>query len=130
MINVQRYIGIPWLDGGRSFSGCECWGLVEIVLKNEFGIEIPCQYPQNFSDIRDTVKNIRAAIDNDPWVKVCTPAYGDVVAMGRGSHIHHVGVYVPGGCLHCIGGIGTVLTSLRGLKKYGFKKMEYYRWPQ
>lgn len=35
----EKYIGIPFEDGGRSFSGCDCGGLVLLMLKTERGIE-------------------------------------------------------------------------------------------
>jgi len=38
---LSKYQLIPFEDKGRSFSGCDCWGLVLLILKNEAGIEVP-----------------------------------------------------------------------------------------
>lgn len=38
---VNRYIGIPFLENGRSMKGIDCWGLVWLILKEEAGIEVP-----------------------------------------------------------------------------------------
>ena len=34
----EKYIGIPFENGGRSFLGCDCGGLVLLMLKTERGI--------------------------------------------------------------------------------------------
>lgn len=41
MINLSRYIGIPFVPNGRSFSGVDCYGLVYLFMKNEFNTAIP-----------------------------------------------------------------------------------------
>lgn len=34
-MNWQHYIGIPYEPGGSSFDGCDCWGLVRLVMRTE-----------------------------------------------------------------------------------------------
>lgn len=38
---MMKYIGIPYLDKGRDFTGCDCYGLLMLYYKNELGIDIP-----------------------------------------------------------------------------------------
>jgi len=37
---IDDLIGIPFVNGGRTRSGCDCWGLTVLVFK-EFGIDLP-----------------------------------------------------------------------------------------
>ena len=41
---ASRYVGIPFKWNGYDFDGAFCYGLLWLVLKNEFGINIP-KYP-------------------------------------------------------------------------------------
>lgn len=38
---IDKYIGIPYVSHGRDFNGCDCFGLVQLFLKNEYDIEMP-----------------------------------------------------------------------------------------
>lgn len=38
---MMKYIGIPYRDKGRSFKGCDCYGLVMLWHKQELNISIP-----------------------------------------------------------------------------------------
>jgi len=41
MKNLNKYIGIPFLDEGRTFEGCDCYGLIKLYFKHELKIELP-----------------------------------------------------------------------------------------
>lgn len=41
MIDYAKYLSIPYKQLGRDVSGCDCWGLLCLVIKNEYGITIP-----------------------------------------------------------------------------------------
>lgn len=37
---ASKYIGIPFLDRGRTAAGCDCWGLLCLVLRHERGVDV------------------------------------------------------------------------------------------
>ena len=37
-MTINRFFSIPYVEGGRSPAGLDCWGLVRVVLADEFGI--------------------------------------------------------------------------------------------
>ena len=46
MIDYNDFIGIPWIVGGSSHAGADCWGLVKMVYAEKFKVEINLQKSQ------------------------------------------------------------------------------------
>lgn len=44
LIDYTKYLSIPYKINGCGWNGADCWGLVKIIAKEEFGIELPNQY--------------------------------------------------------------------------------------
>lgn len=38
---IEKLIGIPFVSKGRSFKGCDCYGLVKLYYKEVLNIELP-----------------------------------------------------------------------------------------
>ncbi len=62
---TQKYVGIPFLSGGRNEGGVDCYGLVRLILNNEYGYNLPLlsNTYDNALDISDGIfiSKIRAA---------------------------------------------------------------------
>lgn len=92
-MNVDRFIGLPWLHLGRTPAGVDCWGLVRLVYAGELGIELP-----EHADHGGERHAISAIVESDrvEWIPVMTAARaGDVVLLRQAPW--HVGVVVGRG---------------------------------
>lgn len=43
-IDYTKYLPIPYKINGCGWNGADCWGLIKIIAKTEFGIDLPNQY--------------------------------------------------------------------------------------
>ncbi len=116
------YIGIPFADCGRGRLGIDCWGLLRLVLRERFGIEIP-SYDNLYFHTRDFAAMERiyeAQAREDCWVKVMDryecpgiEREGDAVHMRVDGHELHAGIVVaPGRMLHAHDGADSVIESI------------------
>lgn len=88
------YIGIPYRSMGRDRDGADCWGLVRLVYRDRYGIDLPDYSEQAYdaADLAATAPLISAG--RDIWTAVAEPAEGDVVLLRIKGYLSHVGVLV------------------------------------
>lgn len=121
------YVGIPFLDLGRSRTGCDCWGLVRLVLAEQAGLQLPslatCYGSEaNTAGVIDAVEVERRS---NAWQRIepgVEQAF-DVVEMSGAAWIPgsgwvfgplHVGVVVASGwLLHVERNTAAVLARYR-----------------
>ncbi|MFN7115025.1 MAG: C40 family peptidase [Alphaproteobacteria bacterium] len=89
-----RYIGLPFRDHGRDRSGLDCWGLVRLVMAEQFGIALPSlsgEYEHTLA-LDDISGVIRAQIP--AWHALDSGAEhcGDVVVLRLHGQPLHVGI--------------------------------------
>lgn len=93
---VGKYIGIPFLDSGFTAAGCNCWGLVHLVLRQERGIEVPTYGEISAADMVNAARRMTTDSASPPWSKCGTPQAFDVVLMtakeGGSRFIGHAGI--------------------------------------
>ncbi len=112
MSDLSQYIGIPFKDHGRDRNGCDCWGLVKLVLKEQLGLPTP-----DLGDLYDNAYN-REAVDgllhtnsNTEWNYDVTNEERkplDILIFTRAGVETHVGLHVSKGVmLHIMEGIDS-----------------------
>lgn len=109
------YVGIPFADGGRDRNGCDCWGLVALVYREQLQIELPAYGDISAHDLVQVASKISAGADDaEVWLPVTEPRMYDVVVMRAwGERIAgHVGIYVDGSVLHSEAKTDTVMVPL------------------
>ena len=121
------YVGIPFVDLGRDRAGCDCWGLVRLVLGEQAGVQLPslatCYGSEaNAAGVGDTVKAERRS---GAWdlIEPGDERPFDVVEMSGAARVPgsgwvfgplHVGVVVTSGwLLHAERGTAAVLARYR-----------------
>jgi len=114
----RRYVGIPWRDHGRDFNGCDCWGLVRLVLKGERCVELP-SYAEVYASVAERAEidaALRSGATAPDWTAVAAGAERpfDVLVFRRGQWGAHVGVVVGAGLmLHTADGAASRLERWR-----------------
>jgi cell wall-associated NlpC family hydrolase len=94
---AARYVGLPFQDGGRTRDGLDCYGMVVLVYREEFNLELPTyQGAYRSAQEREEVAALLASqIPADAWRPVTgAPRVGDAVVFRVLSQPWHVGVMV------------------------------------
>jgi len=104
------YVGIPFRDRGRDRSGLDCWGLVVLVARERYRVELP-DLSGEYAGTRDRV-GIPAAVESQlpAWDRIPrgSEAEGDVVLFREAGRPGHCGIVLGGGLmLHARAGTGS-----------------------
>lgn len=112
---TNKYIRIPFTDKGRSENGCDCWGLVRLIYKQELNIDLPLLLGYKDTLDRPTIAEI-CNLEKTNWVEI---PFGkekpyDVIVLNILGFPMHVGVVFNNSfMIHCIKGSGTVVVNYR-----------------
>jgi len=96
---VKKYIGIPFVSNGREMDGCDCYGLVRLVLRNEYGVELP-ELSGNYSDALNIKETTKLFAENLPLLaarKLPLPLEKAVVVINEQGCPCHIGIVAGGG---------------------------------
>lgn len=118
---INKYIGIPFSEKAKgTFKEADCYGIVELIYKEELNIEI-----YKHTSAARSAKNVMleyAMESKSNWIKVEKPKEFDVIAMAHDiSHpniIQHFGIYI---------GNNKILQTLEG-KNSHIVDFEQYKY--
>jgi cell wall-associated NlpC family hydrolase len=92
---TREYIGVPFTPHGRTMKGCDCYGLVRIVLEDRFGVTLPVfDTEYEFGDQDSEEAAIDSGLFHLPVIKILIPSLGDLVFLRYFGHTSHIGIYL------------------------------------
>ena len=108
---VKKYIGIPFVSNGRTMDGCDCYGLVRLVLRNEYGIDLP-KLSDNYDDACNIQETARLFLEYLPVItaeKITEPKEKALVIIREQGRPCHIGIVAGNGyILHTGAKTGSV----------------------
>ena len=72
---AKKYVGIPFVTSGRDMSGCDCYGLVRLILTNEYSFDLPMLLG-DYTNALNIAETKRLFMQNVPILcgeKICGP---------------------------------------------------------
>jgi len=117
------YIGIPYKAGGREKDGLDCWGLVRLVYREEFGIDLPLVQG---ALSRETLLECKQG-----WFDIPEPIEYCGIEMTQRSVGHHAGLWTEadgGKIIHCWEGTPVAADTLKTLRFKGFRVIRFIRY--
>jgi cell wall-associated NlpC family hydrolase len=108
---VKKYIGIPFLSNGRTLEGCDCYGLVRLVLFNEYKINLP-ELSDNYNNALNIKEISQMFTEHRPVLaseKLYEPREQAVVVITEHGVASHIGIVAGNGyILHTGAKTGSV----------------------
>ena len=87
-------------------AGVDCYGLVSLIMKNEYGLEVPDWHLDRI-DLRGRDTVIAEVVASGDFEER-EPMDGDVAICSRTKAAYHIGMYFARGVIHCVDGVGAV----------------------
>jgi cell wall-associated NlpC family hydrolase len=117
---VRDYVGIPFAEHGRTREGCDCWGLVRLVLGERWRVWLP-SFARDYRDTEETDAIARTIIGEQgkEWRRISGPFFreGDVALFRLAGRPVHVGLIVGWPwMLHIERGIDAACDRIDGLR--------------
>lgn len=114
---AAKYIGLPFVDGGRSFKGADCWGLVRLIYAEELKIDLPSYGEIAAANLIGVVREITAGKDGEEWAEVSAkqiqPFDVCVMRFNGKRRVGHVGIVVnTKTIIHVEAGINAAIVPL------------------
>lgn len=122
---VRKYIGLEYKDACWGPDYYDCWGLVSLVYKEEFDIDITKDMTM-YSDRVGKVKRMQKYYSQ--WSRVEKPEIGDGILFLIAGKLPHCGIYIGDSkMLHSIEGTSSCIQQLNN-PRWKPRLEGYYRY--
>lgn len=129
-MSLDRFVGLSYVDRGRSFDGVDCYGLLRLVYSEMLGIELPSYHDQYATSADRKALGSLIAGELDPWTEVAAGDERglDAVLMRSGRDVMHIGLVAqPGRLLHIEEGATSRIEPYRS-GKLRHRVIGFYRY--
>jgi cell wall-associated NlpC family hydrolase len=113
---ADKYIGVPFVDGGNGPDGFDCWGLSRYVLAQEFGVQLPAyNYALEDTPVEERLADrLRVVTENEAQYRALPgPVEGALVLFHTRGRRPHIGVCTDQrNLLHMTKELGAVVVPL------------------
>ena len=127
---ATKYIGIPWVFGGRDLKGFDCYGLFKYIEENDFNLSL-LEIDIDTYNYKNVLLEFDQAKEFSNWKIVDSPQEGDAAVLTKSRYPNHIGVCIDSdgikGLIHCIEHTGVVFNDFLALKRLGWGISNYYR---
>lgn len=115
-MDLKDYIGLPYKSHGRSLDGLDCFGILQLFYKDQFGIDVDgAGFTYARADISEQVeRDVRHEESKEFWTIVeGDPKFADIVLFRVRGFVSHVGIVLEdNNFLHSFPGRDSVIESL------------------
>lgn len=129
---INQYIGIPYKIGGEDRNGIDCYGLVYLVMREQFNVLLPSHGKHiNCKRVlmRELTSGFLKQLEFGQIYQVEKPRDFDLMIQQRARAVLHIGVFVNNGVLHASDfDKQVVYDDLRTLNLKGYQDRHYYTW--
>jgi len=91
---IGNYIGVPFKEHGCAIDGCDCYGLIRLIYREQFCLITP-DFADQYESVKDN-KTIGSIVERESrrWTRVDAPEFGDVVVIYVKGQPCHIGMYI------------------------------------
>jgi cell wall-associated NlpC family hydrolase len=127
---AETYLGIPYRVGGQDRSGTDCWGFFRLVMREQFGRDIPV-VGVSANDLRALLAEFKGHPMREAWREIIPGLAGEgdgYLFAHRPGWPDHVGIVLTEGrVLHCVRGIGALIEPADRALARGWREMTAWR---
>lgn len=126
---VNRHVGIPYMPGGTTVHGFDCWNLVRAVYRDRLGIDLPdWRWSEPFG-LSAKLAAFDAALADPACTatELAAPEPFAIALIVQGNRPHHVGVVAGGGVLHTDRWAGSRFDPMARFRR-SYPAVRWWRW--